>query len=106
MMLSCNSPLNNRESTDLGQRELFYLSKYCEAKSMTAVKDLKAKKKQSGQLVFEYILLLLVALSMATIMRNTLTATSNDPSDSGLIIRMWRGVVQVIGNDRPVDPAP
>lgn len=64
------------------------------------------RKKQGGQLVLEYILLLLVAVSMATLLRNTLTASTGNAEDSGVFIKMWTRVVQTIGNDKPVDPNP
>jgi len=62
------------------------------------------KKGQRGQLVLEYILLLLVAVSMASLLRNTLTASTGDAQSSGVFIKMWTTVVQTIGEDYPVDP--
>lgn len=64
------------------------------------------RQRQRGQLVFEYILLLLIAVSMAFIVRNRLTRTGAGPEQSGSLIQLWRGIVQTIGEDQPVDPAP
>ncbi len=58
-------------------------------------------KKQSGQIVVEYVLLLAVAVSMAVIAISVLVKRSDDVEDSGALIKRWLSIQQKIGSDTP-----
>ncbi len=60
-------------------------------------------KSQDGQLIVEYVLLLLVALSIAFTIRATLVKVGEqtDASDSGAIIQQWKSLEDSIGEDDP-----
>ena len=58
---------------------------------------------QSGQLVVEYVLLLLVAVSIAFSIRTVLVKMGDSAEDSGAIIKQWNGMECAIAADDPND---
>ena len=60
------------------------------------------KKEQSGQLIIEYVLLMLVAVAMATVLQNTLLGGSpDDPENAGLINQAIFQITTAIARDTP-----
>ena len=55
--------------------------------------------KQRGQIVIEYVLILIVVVSMAVIVVDGFVKRSNNPDDQGFIIRAWSQLLFVIGSD-------
>ncbi|MGH1468405.1 MAG: hypothetical protein ACRBBP_05940 [Bdellovibrionales bacterium] len=63
---------------------------------------LSRKKKQSGQMVLEYILLMLLAVSMASIMKSSLIGgDASDPSNAGVLTKLVYGLANTIAADTP-----
>jgi hypothetical protein len=58
-------------------------------------------KNQSGQLVVEYVLLLLVAVSLAFAIRTTLVKGGDSPDQAGAVQQRWQAVGESIGKDDP-----
>jgi uncharacterized protein (UPF0333 family) len=58
-----------------------------------------------GQVLVEYILLMVIAVSCATILIKALIGRSGDPAtgsnSSGIIIKQWDKILNVLGNDLP-----
>ena len=54
---------------------------------------------QNGQVVVEYVLLLIVAVSLALIM--TRLMVRRDPGDPGFVIRAWQQILTEIAQDQP-----
>ncbi len=59
---------------------------------------------QSGQILVEYILLLLIAVSCAMILTTSLVGRRSDVNDSGVLIKSWHKIITAIGNDLPDCP--
>lgn len=60
------------------------------------------KSNQSGQVLVEYVLLLIVAVSLATIIISGLVKRdSDDPDNSGAIIKRWQAIKEGIAKDTP-----
>jgi hypothetical protein len=57
---------------------------------------------QRGQVVIEYVLILFVAISCATILTSNLI--SRDPTGPGSVIRSWNKILEIIGYDLPDCP--
>jgi len=64
----------------------------------------KILKNQSGQILVEYILLLLIAVSCAMILTTSLVGRRSDVGDSGILIKSWHKIITAIGNDLPDCP--
>jgi uncharacterized protein (UPF0333 family) len=56
--------------------------------------------RQSGQIVVEYVLLLMVGVIIAFTI--TTTMVSRDPNSPGFLIAKWRSIIEMIGAD-PAD---
>ena len=56
-------------------------------------------RSQSGQILIEYILLLMIGLTIGNILIKTLTA--NGPDQKGIIIERWQSIWKGIGEDYP-----
>lgn len=61
----------------------------------------KRKKSQSGQILIEYILLLLMTVSIAMILTKGLVGRRDSAESSGVLIKSWHKVITAIGNDLP-----
>ncbi len=57
------------------------------------------KTSQKGQLVLEYILLMLVTVGLSLSISNLLIKKSADPQEQGLIISVWSSTVAKIAAD-------
>lgn len=55
-----------------------------------------------GQIVVEYILLLIVAVTIALLITNTMVSRS--PNNTGFLILKWRQIIDLIGQDTADDP--
>lgn len=65
---------------------------------------MKSLRNQSGQILVEYILLLLIAVSSAMILTTALVGRRTEDENSGVIIKSWHKIIRVIGNDLPDCP--
>lgn len=54
---------------------------------------------QKGQVVIEYVLLLIVGVSLAALI--TTLMVSRNPSSPGFLIVKWTEIIKVIGDDYP-----
>ncbi|PIS10507.1 MAG: hypothetical protein COT73_08975 [Bdellovibrio sp. CG10_big_fil_rev_8_21_14_0_10_47_8] len=62
--------------------------------------NLSRLKNSKGQIVVEYVLLLTIAITMAMIIVSLLVKRdTDDPENSGALIRKWRQIQETIGND-------
>lgn len=70
------------------------------------MKDFKRlnMRNQRGQIVLEYVLLLVVAVAMAALLTTTLV--SRNPESTGMIVLKWYQIIQTIGADPADDLAP
>ncbi len=62
---------------------------------------------QRGQIVVEYVLLLVVGVSIAALI--TTTMVSRNPENPGFLVRKWVSLINLIGEDtaddlKPQDP--
>ena len=71
---------------------------------MTKPFNRRTLNNQSGQILVEYILLLLIAVSCAMILTTSLVGRRSDISDSGILIKSWHKIITAIGNDLPDCP--
>lgn len=55
-------------------------------------------KNNKGQILVEYLLLMVIAIACATILTKKLISRGSNP---GYIIQMWNKVIVIIGNDLP-----
>lgn len=56
---------------------------------------------QRGQIVVEYVLLLMIAVLLAFVITTTLV--SRDPNSPGFLIAKWYQILQTIGGDTADD---
>ena len=59
----------------------------------------RAFKNHRGQIVVEYVLLLIVLLSLATIIVEA--TVSRSPGGEGFVVQKWMELIQVISGDYP-----
>ena len=58
------------------------------------------KKQKKGQVVLEYVLLLVIVVSVAVVMVTLVkVGDPSDPDSSGSLIRYWIGIIRAIGAD-------
>lgn len=58
-------------------------------------------KSDRGQILIEYILLLLIGITIANLLVKGLTRFSDEPDDRGIIIKRWINIWDSIGKDLP-----
>lgn len=56
---------------------------------------------ERGQVLIEYILLLLIGIMVANILLKQLTGFSDDPENRGVVIQRWMKLWDSIGSDTP-----
>jgi hypothetical protein len=56
-------------------------------------------KNQSGQVVLEYVLILIVAASIAALLTKGLVSREGD--NPGVIMSKWNEILKMIGQDEP-----
>jgi hypothetical protein len=64
----------------------------------------KFRQSESGQIVVEYILLLVVAVALAALITSKMV--SRNPSNEGFLIQAWDGMIKAIGADTADDVTP
>lgn len=62
------------------------------------------RRGQSGQIVVEYVLLLVIGVGVATLITSRMV--SRNPNSPGFLIVKWTQILQAIGNDTPDDLNP
>ncbi|OFZ31336.1 MAG: hypothetical protein A2622_01745 [Bdellovibrionales bacterium RIFCSPHIGHO2_01_FULL_40_29] len=58
-------------------------------------------RNNKGQILVEYLLLMVIAITCATILTKQLIGRGSDASNQGHIIRVWDRIIKTIGNDVP-----
>lgn len=58
-----------------------------------------AVRNSGGQVVIEYVLLLVIAVAMAALISKQLV--SRDPDNSGILVKKWMDIQKTIGDDLP-----
>lgn len=61
--------------------------------------DLHLKSKTSGQVIVEYLLLLVIAVGLALFLTKSLV--SRDPNDAGIVVKKWHDIEKALGDDQP-----
>ncbi len=61
----------------------------------------KSLNNDRGQVLIEYILLLLIGITIAHLLASKLTGFSDDPEEQGVIIKRWMNIWSAIGKDTP-----
>ena len=62
------------------------------------------RNNQSGQIVLEYVLLLVIAVAVAATLTTLLV--SRNPESTGMIVSKWNQIIQTIGSDTADDLKP
>ena len=62
---------------------------------------ISSRGRQSGQVIIEYVLLLLIGLTVGNILIKSLTASSDDPDKQGMLIKRWIRIWDGVGKDYP-----
>lgn len=62
---------------------------------------LKFLKNQKGQILVEYLLLMVIAVACATILVKNLIGRGPDDQNTGVFIKQWDKIIHIIGNDLP-----
>lgn len=65
---------------------------------------MKPIRNSSGQILIEYILLLLIAVSSAMILTTSLVGRRSTVDESGILIKSWHKIITALGNDLPDCP--
>lgn len=65
------------------------------------IREQRNSKNQRGQILIEYVLLLLIGLMIGNILVRQLTRFSDDPEQRGVIIQRWIKIWEAIGKDLP-----
>ncbi len=64
-------------------------------------KPAMGQKRNQGQIVVEYVLLLVVTIIIAVALTKGLVGTSGDaPDEQGVIVQKWYQLISIIGSDR------
>ena len=58
----------------------------------------KEGQSQSGQIVIEYVLLLIIAIGLAALITSTMVR--NDESNPGIVLNAWTRILDAIGSDQ------
>lgn len=58
-------------------------------------------RNNKGQILIEYILLLLITVSAAVILTKGLVGRRDSVENSGVLIKSWHKIITAIGNDLP-----
>ncbi len=61
-------------------------------------------RSQAGQIVVEYVLMLLVAISIAVLLINLIVSRKED--DPGFLIKAWNGIIKTISEDKTDEVPP
>lgn len=61
-------------------------------------------RSQRGQIVVEYVLLLVIGVSVAALITSTMVSRSAD--NPGFLVRKWLEIIKVIGEDTADDVKP
>ena len=70
-------------------------------KCLTKSKWLKPVQKNAGQVVIEYVLLLVVVSSLGAIIIRDLVSRKATPEESGILVAKWHSILRVIAEDNP-----
>ena len=62
---------------------------------------LKSKNEESGQVVIEYILLLVIAVSVSAIISTSVVGRNQD--SPGFLTKAWSGLIQFVATDQTDD---
>jgi hypothetical protein len=62
------------------------------------------RRGESGQIVVEYVLLLVIAVGVATLITSQMV--SRNPNSPGFLIAKWVQIIQAIGTDTADDLTP
>lgn len=61
-------------------------------------------KKNAGQVIVEYLLIMVLVVALASTLTKTLVGRGDAGSDQGMIIKSWSRLIKVIGQDLPDCP--
>lgn len=84
----------------LRRRQMIALGHFDDSHSNSSDKE-RARQKQAGQIVVEYILLLVVAVSIAILI--TRVMIGREDGNEGFVIQAWQSLIEQIGSDKPDD---
>ena len=67
--------------------------------SSSLFSSFSSKRGQRGQIIVEYVLLLIIIVAVAVILTDTLV--SRDEGSPGILIERWDRIIRFIGEDFP-----
>lgn len=97
-----NLPSGARQSEESVRSVIFDSSGHLRIQS-PAQPSHKTLGTQAGQIVVEYVLMLLVAIGIAVLMTNLIV--SRQEGNEGFLIKAWGGIIETISKD-PTDEVP
>lgn len=60
---------------------------------------MKRMAQQQGQVIVEYLLIMVLVVAIAATLTKTLVGRSDNESSQGIIIKSWSRMIKAIGND-------
>lgn len=58
-------------------------------------------RNQRGQVIVEYLLIMVLMVAIAATLTKRLVGRGDDASNQGVIVRSWSRIIKAIGNDLP-----
>lgn len=58
-------------------------------------------RNQKGQVIVEYILLMVIVVAIASLLITQVVSRSSDSDKQGFLIKKWDQMIRVIGSDLP-----
>ncbi|MFN3453383.1 MAG: hypothetical protein ACK41T_00385 [Pseudobdellovibrio sp.] len=65
---------------------------------------MKSKLNSKGQVLIEYILMMVFVVTIAAVLTKSLVGRTSDVANQGMIIKSWNRMIKAIGNDLPDCP--
>lgn len=89
--------LQNKAKGNLGQG--WSLKRASQTMDFNVQRPCRFRKNQKGQILIEYILLLILVLGVAKILMDGLIKRDQDPDAQGIVIKAWVKASQTIAQD-------
>lgn len=65
---------------------------------------MKSKLNSKGQVLIEYILMMVFVVTIAAVLTKSLVGRTSDEANQGMVIKSWNRMIKAIGNDLPDCP--
>jgi hypothetical protein len=92
---------HNRAHREQGRRTLGFLVRW-NLSLNKITEDAQKRQRRSGQVVVEYVLLLVIAVGIAGLVLRG--CVSRNENQAGVVIQLWDQMLKFIGSDIPDEP--